>query len=255
MLAREARCDALHVLYVEDDPVLAEMYTYLLGVAGFQVSLAADGQAGLKAAFDLDPDLVLLDIALPKLDGLAVLEQLRRRFYRGEVWILSNYSAAAMRRQADEDGASRWLIKSRTTPGQLRQLIDEWARTPIAKAADGGPPLRDLRGRPVEGLDEAVLIADDDGSYVAASDRALALLGYERQELMGAHIWDIAPDWEVPVAHSSFDAFKEHGHQAGEFVLRAKSGALITFDYDAYAQIRSGLHMSVLTPRVNSEVP
>ena len=98
----------------------------------------------------------------------------------------------------------------------------------------------------MEDLEEAVLIADDAGSYVAVSDRALELLGYDRAELLGLHIWDIAPDWEVLVAHESFEVFKQHGAQAGEFVLKTKSGTLIRFDYDAYAQIRRGLHMSIL---------
>ena len=240
-----ARDRPLHVLYIEDDGALADMYTYLLGVAGYRVSLARDGESGLQAAFDLDPDLVLLDVRLPKLEGTSVLEQLRRRLYRGHVWILSNYSERPMQRQAEADGAARWLVKSRTTPGLLRSLIDEWAGSLEGEVA-AGAHLVDLRGRAVEDLEDAVLIADDAGTYVAVSDRALELLGYDRSELLGLHIWDIAPDWEVPAAQESFEVFKHHGAQAGEFVLRTKDGTQVTIDYDAYAQIRRGLHMSIL---------
>jgi PAS domain S-box-containing protein len=251
-LPSEAFCSSgssRHLLYVEDDRALAEMYTYLLGLAGYQVSLAGDGESGLQAAFDLDPDLVLLDLRLPKMDGLAVLGELRRRLYRGHVWILSNYSDRSMQEQAAAAGAARWLVKSRTTPGVLRQLVNEWAGAAMVDP-DVDVHLVDLRGRTVEDLEDAVLIADDGGSYVAASDRALELLGYDRPELVGRHIWDIAPDWEVPVAQQSFEALKHHGAQSGEFVLRTKLGALITIDYDAYAQIRRGLHMSILKPRL-----
>ena len=240
---------SLHVLYIEDEAALAEMYTILLGPAGYRVSLARDGESGLQAAFDLDPDLVLLDVRLPKLDGISVLEQLRRRLYRGHVWILSNYSERGLQLQAEADGAARWLVKARTGPGLLRQLIDEWGRS-LQIDPDADAHLVDLRGRKVEDLEDAVLIADDGGAYVAASDRALELLGYDRPELLGRHIWDIAPDWEVPLAQQSFEAFKHHGAQTGEFVLKTKLGALITIDYDAYAQIRRGLHMSILKPRL-----
>jgi len=237
----------VHILYVEDDDAIAEMYTLLLGIAGHRVSVVGDGEAGLNAAFDLDPDLVLLDMQLPRLDGLSVLEQLRRRLYRGAVWVLSNYTDRAMQAQAEKDGAARWLIKSRTTPGALRALVDEWAATADLEP-DANGEIRDLRGRPVADHEEAVLVADDGGAYVAASNRALELLGYERAELVGRHIWDMAPDWEVPVAHESFAEFKGHGAQTGEFVLRLKSGELLEVSYEAYARVRRGLHLSLLRP-------
>ena len=237
----------LRILYVEDDEAIAEMYTLLLRLAGHEVSVVGDGEAGLNAAFDRDPDLVLLDMQLPTLVGLSVLEQLRRRLYRGAVWVLSNYTDRVMQAQAERDGAARWLIKSRTTPGVLRGLVDEWAETAVLEPGDPGE-IRDLRGRPVADHEEAVLVADDGGSYVAASDRALALLGYERAELLGRHIWDMAPDWEVPLAQESFQEFKGHGAQTGEFVLKTKSGELLTVSYEAYARVRRGLHLSLLRP-------
>ena len=236
---------AVHILYVEDDRALAEMYGYLLSQAGHHVSWAGDGESGLRAAFDLDPDLVLLDMRLPKMNGLSVLEQLRRRLYRGEVWIASNYGDADLRQQAEGDGATRWLVKAETTPGHLRQLVDAWAESGMLDFDSAGR-LKDLRGRAVDDLEEPVLIADDSGAYVAASDRALELLGYQREELLGKHIWDIAPESEAPVARQSFDTFKGHGAQTGEFVLRTKHGALIAVKYQAYASVRRGLHMSIL---------
>ncbi|HEV1997701.1 MAG TPA: response regulator [Candidatus Dormibacteraeota bacterium] len=241
----------IHVLYVEDDGALAEMYGYVLNQAGHQVSLARDGESGLRAAFDLDPDLVLLDMRLPKMPGLSVLEQLRRRLYRGEVWIMSNFSESGLVQRADADGASRWLVKAETTPGHLREMVDAWAAS-VRLDVDSTERLTDLRGCSVDDLPDPILIADDSGAYVAASNGALELLGYERAELLGKHIWDIAPDWEVPVAQQSFDAFKGHGAQTGDFVLRTKSGGLLTISYEAYAAIRRGRHMSILTPRTQS---
>ncbi|GAC1333341.1 MAG: hypothetical protein NVSMB17_13670 [Candidatus Dormibacteria bacterium] len=237
---------SLHLLYVEDDEDIAQMYGHSLGMAGHEVSLAADGEAGLESAFAGDPDLVLLDMRLPKMNGLTVLQQLRRRLYRGRVWVLSNYSDDSMRAEAEAQGAERWLVKADTTPGILRRLIDEFA---AQAELDADPTLRDLSGRAIDDLDEAVLVTDDKGSYVAVSNRALELLGYQREELLGCYIWDIAADVEAPTVQEEFEAFKGHGAQTGDFALKTRTGALITINYEAYAQVRPGLHMSILKPR------
>jgi len=182
---------------------------------------------------------------LPRMNGLTVLQQLRRRLYRGRVWVLSNYSDDAMRAEAEEQGAERWLVKADTTPGILRRLIDEFE----ASRVDVDPTLRDLRGRAIEDLEEAVVVTNDQGSYVAVSNRALELLGYEREDLLGCYIWDIAADIEPPEVQDDFEAFKGQGAQVGDFAVKTKTGALITINYEAYAQVRPGLHMSILKPR------
>ena len=237
---------SFQLLYVEDDPDIAQMYSHSLGIAGYEVTVAADGEAGLESAFEGDPDLVLLDMRLPKMNGLSVLQQLRRRLYRGRVWVLSNYSDEAMRLEAEAQGADRWLVKAETTPGTLLRLLDEFSADAQGEAEAG---LRDLTGRSVEDLDEAVLVTNDNGAYVAVSNRALELLGYERSELLGCYIWDIAADWEAPTAQQSFETFKGHGAQTGDFSLKTKTGALITINYEAYAKVRPGLHMSILKLR------
>ena len=235
-----------HLLYVEDDADIAQMYSHSLGIAGYDVTVATDGEAGLESAFKGDPDLVLLDMRLPKMNGISVLQQLRRRLYRGRVWVLSNYSDEAMRLEAEAQGADRWLVKAETTPGTLLRLLDEFSSD---NQGDADAGLRDLTGRAVDDLEEAVLVTNDKGAYVAVSNRALELLGYERSELLGCHIWDIAADWEAPTAQQSFEAFKGHGAQTGDFSLRTKTGALITINYEAYAQVRPGLHMSIVKLR------
>lgn len=237
----------VHILYVEDDPTLVEMYGYILGRAGHRFSSAADGESGLQAALELDPDLVLLDMRLPRMQGLTVLEQLRRRLYGGEVWITSNEDEAELRRQAESNGATRWLVKSQTSPSHLRKLVEDWSGSALLQFRSANN-LRDLRGRSIDEIEENLLVTDDSGAYVAASDRALDILGYERAELLGRHIWDIAPDWEISLAQESFEAFKGDGAQRGRFVLRTKSGALLTIKYEAYASIRRGLHMSIFMP-------
>lgn len=66
------------ILVVDDEPVLVETIAYNLEQAGFQVTTAADGTSGLEAARREKPDLIILDVMLPEMDGLEVCRQLRR---------------------------------------------------------------------------------------------------------------------------------------------------------------------------------
>ncbi len=66
------------ILVVDDEPVLVETIAYNLAQAGFQVATALDGSSGLEAARRERPDLIILDIMLPGMDGLEVCRQLRR---------------------------------------------------------------------------------------------------------------------------------------------------------------------------------
>jgi DNA-binding response OmpR family regulator len=69
--------DKLRVLVVEDEPLLSEMITKSLKLEGYHVETAVTGEDGLKKVKDLNPDLVLLDVLLPKIDGWEVLTRLR----------------------------------------------------------------------------------------------------------------------------------------------------------------------------------
>jgi DNA-binding response OmpR family regulator len=66
------------ILVVDDEPVLVETIAYNLEQAGYQVTTAADGSSALEAAHRETPDLIILDIMLPEMDGLEVCRQLRR---------------------------------------------------------------------------------------------------------------------------------------------------------------------------------
>lgn len=65
------------VLIVEDDPVLQQLYKDVFQEAGFNVVIAGDGEQGLSAAESEHPDIMLLDIMLPKKDGLSTLRDLK----------------------------------------------------------------------------------------------------------------------------------------------------------------------------------
>ncbi|HEY8811057.1 MAG TPA: response regulator, partial [Candidatus Dormibacteraeota bacterium] len=68
---------SLHILLVEDDPAVAGMYRLKLEMEGYRVTVAGDGEEGLRVAREHRPQLIFLDVRLPKLDGMSVLEAMR----------------------------------------------------------------------------------------------------------------------------------------------------------------------------------
>jgi DNA-binding response OmpR family regulator len=69
--------DDVHVLFVEEDTAIAQMYKLKLELDGYQVHVAGDGEMALQMARASVPDIIFLDIRLPKMNGLEVLEALR----------------------------------------------------------------------------------------------------------------------------------------------------------------------------------
>ncbi len=122
--------DEIRVLFVEDDPTVAQMYRLKLELDGYQVIMAKDGEEGLRLANEVDPDIVFLDIRLPKVDGFAVLEGLRAydRTKNVPVVILSNYGEQELVERGLKLGALEYLIKSQTTPANLSRGVENWLR-------------------------------------------------------------------------------------------------------------------------------
>ena len=112
---------------VEDDATIASMYRIRLHAAGYEVEIAPSGENGVESALEAPPDVVLLDIMLPGIDGIEVLRRLRadERTRAMRVIIVSN--SAGLPSAADEAhrlGIEAWLVKSRTSPTQLVRRLD-----------------------------------------------------------------------------------------------------------------------------------
>jgi CheY-like chemotaxis protein len=114
-----------HVLLVEDQAELADLYALGLEVEGYVVTVASDGLTALEVAQAYEPDLIVLDIGLPKLDGLAVLELLHAgdQTQAIPVLIFSNCDEPKIVRRAFDLGAVDYLLKSFTTPRKLAQQL------------------------------------------------------------------------------------------------------------------------------------
>ena len=121
--------DEVTVLLIEDDAVAAEMYRSRLVADGYTVIVASDGESGLSIAQSESPDLIYLDLRLPKKDGLQVLEQLRASDATATtpVVILTNGGEPELRARGVELGALEFLIKSDTTPAALVESTERWS--------------------------------------------------------------------------------------------------------------------------------
>lgn len=109
------------ILLIEDDLDLRELYTEILKEASFAVASAADGQTGLTLALEGDYDLLLLDIMLPKIDGLQILKSLRSNTQLSKipVILLTNLGRESIIKEGFALGADGYIIKSEYTPDQV----------------------------------------------------------------------------------------------------------------------------------------
>jgi two-component system, OmpR family, response regulator ResD len=110
------------ILIVEDDQFLREFYQELLQGEGFQVDAAEDGEVGLTKAKLGGYSLILLDIMMPKKDGLQVLRELKLAppsTPNGPIVVLTNLGQDVIIKQCFEMGAIGYLIKSSMNPDQV----------------------------------------------------------------------------------------------------------------------------------------
>ena len=113
---------AQKILVVEDDQFLRELYNQLLTEEGYEVDLAADGEEGLTKISKGGYDLVLLDIMLPKMDGLEILRRYKKQPSEkpnGSVVLLTNLGQDSIIKEGFNLGASGYLIKSSMNPDQV----------------------------------------------------------------------------------------------------------------------------------------
>ena len=121
--------DAARILVVEDDQALRDLYVLILKDAGFVVDEAADGEAALAAMQKGGYDLVLLDIVLPKLDGIKILEHLKTSppdALNKKIVVLSNLGHDEIISNAMALGSVGYLIKSDYTPDQIVLRVREF---------------------------------------------------------------------------------------------------------------------------------
>jgi CheY-like chemotaxis protein len=120
-----AKENKAQILLVEDDTFLVEMYTTKFELEGFAVTSAEDGVKGLEMAKKEQPDIILLDILMPKMDGFAVLDALKKDKSTAEipVVLLTNLGQKEDVKKGFEKGAVGYLIKAHFMPSEVVEKI------------------------------------------------------------------------------------------------------------------------------------
>lgn len=184
------------VLIIEDDAAIRQGLADALGGAGYDARTCRDGDEGLDAAMKIDCDLVLLDLSLPKRDGLEILAEVRRSRPTLPFIILTARSSVEQRIEGLRLGSDDYVVK----PFSIHELL---ARIEAVLRRSPERPL-DLHSINIPGgtvcLDRRE-VTFDDGTSSALSDRELDLLRYlaenpsrfvSREEIL-SRVWRINP--------------------------------------------------------------
>ena len=110
----------MKILIIEDEKAIARALELKLTHAGYDISLAQDGEEGLTLLKDKDIALVILDLVMPNMDGFTFLERMKEAGKDAPVFVLSNLSQKEDEDRVKEQGAKAFYVKSNT---QLNDII------------------------------------------------------------------------------------------------------------------------------------
>ena len=118
---------AVKIAVIEDDASIAQMYQFKLQLSNFDVQCAYDGAEGLKLAKDFLPDLILLDVKMPVMGGVEMLERLRAEDWgqNMRVIILTNISRDEAPQVLRFLNVDRYIVKAHHTPQQVLNIVRE----------------------------------------------------------------------------------------------------------------------------------
>lgn len=120
------------ILLVDDDLTLREMYSERLKAEGFSVEMAKDGEEALNKATEIKPNIILLDIMMPKINGLDVLKRLKEQDETKDIPVIV-LTALIQDREKMESitrGADDYIVKSEMMPGEVIQKVKDLLARP-----------------------------------------------------------------------------------------------------------------------------
>lgn len=119
------------ILLVEDDPLIYRMYQKLFTLEGYETEIAENGQEGLDKLEQFTPDIILLDIMMPTMNGVEMLAKLRADPKTKDipVVVLTNMSDIRVSNEVFSKGANLSIVKSETEPDQ----VIAWIKSVLSK--------------------------------------------------------------------------------------------------------------------------
>ena len=203
----------MRLLLVEDDPMIGEAVRDLLRAEGYAVDWANDGDMADAALATQAYDLVLLDLGLPRRDGLAVLRDLRARKDRTPVLIATARDGVAQRVQGLDAGADDYVLK----PYDLEELLAR-IRALLRRAAGRAEPVYEHQGISVTPATREVLVQERPVSLSAREWAVLeALIARPGTVLSRQQLEDKLYGWGGEISSNAVEVYV-HG-------LRKKLGA------------------------------
>lgn len=115
------------ILLVEDDPLISRMYQKIFDFEKYEVTLASDGEEALTKVREVKPTLILLDVMMPKMNGLEVLDRIKSdpNTKSIPVVMLTNLAGEKDAETALAKGAVKYIIKSEYDPKQISDMVKE----------------------------------------------------------------------------------------------------------------------------------
>jgi DNA-binding response OmpR family regulator len=180
------------ILIIEDDQIVGNVYRNKLAVEGYQAESAPDGETGLKVMRTLKPDVILLDLMLPKMSGVDVLKQIRseEEFAKTPIIVFSNTYLTNMIQEAWKAGATKCLSKSNCSPKEvidvIRHTIGESGAIPLSRPAIEGTHMKPPKPATLGGENDSAFQAELRKTFIESLPATLNTLRAELQSLIKA---------------------------------------------------------------------
>ena len=116
------------ILIIEDDPLINKMYSEKLSRDGYQTDIAENGQLGLDKMKQNPPDLLILDIMMPKMGGIEVIDAMKadQALEKIPIIVLSNLSESPDIEKAKKRGIKEYLVKSDLDPEDVSETVKKY---------------------------------------------------------------------------------------------------------------------------------
>ncbi|KKP67895.1 MAG: hypothetical protein UR68_C0020G0005 [Candidatus Roizmanbacteria bacterium GW2011_GWA2_35_19] len=115
------------ILIIEDDPLMIRLYQKVFTFEGYKVEMAGNGEEGLEKVKSFQPTLILLDVMMPKMNGLQVLDKLKANDETKKIPVimLTNLAGSQDAETAISKGAVKYIIKSEYEPKDVVKMVKE----------------------------------------------------------------------------------------------------------------------------------
>jgi len=234
-VGKDSIMNAARILLVDDDPATVGLFSKALRTAGYDVCEAATGQQCLQLTRKRPPDLVLLAVKLPDLNGIEVCRQIKSDPALQEVLVVlisRGPISAPDRIQGLEAGAENYILKP-ADPDELIARIRTVARLQQATAALRASERH--HRRLVEILPDAVCLIDPQGRLLAANPQAALMLDYANPaDLLGKSVFDLALAEQQERIHADLAATLQTGAiRNAQYMVRSKRGRCFPIELSA----------------------